>query len=294
MLLSYSQAFYELKNKLQPLYDEREAEALAHEILYYLTGLNKTQRLLQKETLFTEPQQEKYEQAVRELLSGKPLQYVTGYSWFMGREYIVNEHVLIPRPETEELVQWIIDDALNSIPIAIGMEFQILDIGTGSGCIPISLKLALSHADMTSCDISDVALNVAKENAKRLYAPIQFLQLDFLDASQHNKLATYDIIVSNPPYIPALEKERMHTNVKDHEPGIALFVPDDDPLVFYRAIAAFGKEHLKSNGYIYCELDAGQAMECRTLFEEAGYKEVLLSKDMSGNWRMLRAGILNR
>lgn len=285
MFLTYSQAFYELKNKLQPLYEEREAEALAHEILYYLTGLNKTQRLLEKETLFTLTQQEKYVQATSELLSGKPLQYITGSAWFMGREFYVNEHVLIPRPETEELVQWIIDDRKNKVG-----NISILDIGTGSGCIPISLKLALSHTDVTTCDISIDALIVAKENADRLQVSIQLLQLDFLDALQHNKLANYDVIVSNPPYIPVTEKEGMHTNVKDHEPGIALFVPDDDPLVFYRAIAAFGKEHLKSNGYIYCELDAGHAMECKILFEAAGYKDVLLSKDMSGNWRMLRAG----
>ena len=285
MFLSYSKAFYELKNKLQPLYDEREAEALAHEILYFITGLDKTQRLLQKETLFTWPQQEKYEQAVSELLSGKPLQQVTGSAWFMGREYLVNEHVLIPRPETEELVQWIIDDYKDK-----ASNINILDIGTGSGCIPISLKLALNHADITTCDISNGALAVATINAHNLLVEIQFLQLDFLDTSQHNKLALYDVIVSNPPYIPASEKERMHTNVKDYEPGIALFVPDNDPLVFYRAIAAFGKEHLKPKGYIYCELDAGHAMECKALFEEAGYGDVTVRKDIHGNQRMLRAG----
>ena len=286
MLLSYSHAFYELKDKLQPLYDERESESLAHEIMYFITGLDKIQRLLQKEVLFTIAQQEKYELAVSDLLSGKPLQYVTGSAWFLGREFHVTEHVLIPRPETEELVQWIIDDRKNKAG-----NINILEIGTGSGCIPISLKLALKPADVTTCDISNEALNVAKGNANRLKAEVNFLQLDFLDVSQHNKLAANDIIVSNPPYIPATEKERMHTNVKDYEPGIALFVPDDDPLVFYRAIAAFGKEHLKSNGYIYCELDAGHAMDCKTLFEEAGYNNVLLTKDMSGNWRMLRASI---
>ncbi|MFI5196844.1 MAG: peptide chain release factor N(5)-glutamine methyltransferase [Chitinophagales bacterium] len=284
MFLSYSRAFYELKNKLQPLYDDREAEALAHEILYFITGLDKTQRLLQKEMLFTIAQQEKYELAVTDLLSGKPLQYITGSAWFMGREFHVNEHVLIPRPETEELVQWIIDDRKNKAG-----NISILDIGTGSGCIPISLKLALSHADVTTCDISNDALNAAKKNADRLQASIQLLKLDFLDAAQRNKLANYDVIVSNPPYIPVSEKENLHTNVKDYEPGIALFVPDDDPLVFYKALALFGKEHLKPKGYIYCELDAGHAMECKAIFEECGYKEVLIKKDMNGKWRLLSA-----
>jgi release factor glutamine methyltransferase len=283
---SYGSAFYELKNKLQPLYDEREAAAMAHEILHFITGLDKTQRLLKKETVFNDRQQQQYDQATLELLKGRPLQYVTGSAWFRGKEYQVNEHVLIPRPETEELVEWIVTQISNSkFPIP-----KILDIGTGSGCIPISLKLELPGPDVTSSDISSDALSVAAENAKRLHADVHFLQLDFLDASQHNKLAVYDVIVSNPPYIPEADKDSMHKNVKDHEPGIALFVPDNDALVFYRAIAAFGKAHLSSNGYIYCELDAGHALECKQLFKEAGYKDVEVRKDMHGNLRMLRAG----
>ena len=122
---------------------------------------------------------------------------------------------------------------------------------------------------------------------------VEFVQVDFLDATQPNKLAGYDIIVSNPPYIPVSEKEKLHANVKDHEPGIALFVPDNDALVFYRTIALFGKEHLNNNGYIYCELDAGHAMECKAMFEETGYQNVEIRKDMHGNWRMLRAGQRN-
>lgn len=285
MFLTYSRAFYDLKNKLLPLYDEREAEAIAHEVLYYVTGHNKTERLLKKETPFTAPQQKKYEQALKELLTGRPLQYVTGSAWFMGKEYIVNEHVLIPRPETEELVQWIIND-WKSREEAI----KILDIGTGSGCIPISLKQTLTQADVTSCDISNDAIAVAKENADKMQTVVEFLQVDFLDVPQRDKLAGYDIIVSNPPYIPASEKEKLHANVKDYEPGIALFVPDNDALVFYREIAFFCKEHLNNNGYIYCELDARHAMDCKAMFEETGYQNVQIRKDMHGNWRMLRAG----
>lgn len=281
MLLSYSQAFYELKNKLHSLYDEREAAAIAHEILQHITGLDRTRRLLQKETTFTGGQQEQYDKAVASLLTGKPLQYVTGHAWFLGREFVVNEHVLIPRPETEELVQWVIQDRSSAS--------QILDIGTGSGCVPISLKLALPSAHVTSCDISTGALSVAKENARHLGADVLFRQLDFLDPLQWSELGKYDVIVSNPPYIPVSDKERIHTNVKDHEPGIALFVPDNDALLFYRAIAAFGKEHLNANGYIYCELDAMHAFECKDLFEMQGYTDVEVRKDMHGNWRMLIA-----
>ncbi len=302
-MLSYSQAFYELKNRLQLLYEEREAAAIAHEIVGFITKLDKTQRLLQKETLFTEEQQRQYERMSRELQTGKPLQYVISTAWFLGREFFVNENVLIPRPETEELVGFLVESRKSKVvsPREVVSEtssqfqipnslFRILDIGTGSGCIPVSIKLALPDAEVTSCDISKEAITVAQRNARDLHAAVQFLQLDFLDSSQHNKLGVYDVIVSNPPYIPAEEKARLHRNVKDFEPEIALFVPDNDALVFYKAIALFGKEHLMSNGYIYCELDAGHAEECKFMFEEMGYKNVEIRKDMNGNWRMLRAG----
>jgi len=284
-MVTYAQAFYELKDKLQALYDQRESEAIAHEVLFYLTGNNKTDRLLKKDHFLNEAQQSDYEQAAAELLKGRPLQYVTGSAWFMGRDYYVNESVLIPRPETEELVQWVINDWKSR-----NEQVNILDIGTGSGCIPISLKLALIQAQITTCDVSRDALDVAAENKKRLEADIQLLALDFLDASEHNKLSFYDVIVSNPPYIPISEKEHLATNVAAHEPGIALFVPDTDPLVFYRAIAEFGKEHLNDQGYIYCELESGHAAASKKLFEDHGYKNVVIEKDMHGNWRMLKAG----
>jgi len=285
-MATYHQAFYELKNKLQALYDAREAEAIAHEILFYITGYNKTERLLHKDHAFTEKQQAKFELASFELLKGMPLQYVTGSAWFMGREYFVNESVLIPRPETEELVQWILNDWKSR-----DEQIKILDIGTGSGCIPISLKLTLIQADVVTCDISGNALEVAEQNAAKLQADIKLMELDFLDTAQHNKLSVYDVIVSNPPYIPFSDKERMHINVTEHEPDIALFVPDGDALVFYCTIAAFGKNHLKSNGYIYCELDSARAERCKALFEDYDYRNVDIRKDMHGNWRMLKAEI---
>jgi release factor glutamine methyltransferase len=283
-MLTYSHAFYELKNKLQPLYDEREAVAIVHELLHHLTGLSKTQRLIQKDTPFTEAQQNQFGQYEHDLLNGVPLQYVTGSAWFMEREFKVNKGVLIPRPETEELVQWVVDDYR-----AKNKKITILDIGTGSGCIPVTLKSAFPDSEITAVDLSADALEVARENALTFQTPIQFIQSDFLDSSQHNKLGTFDVIISNPPYIPTSDKEKIHPNVKDHEPEIALFVPDDDALLFYRAIALFGKEHLNQNGYIYCELDAAHATECKNLFEQAGYKNVEIRKDMHGNWRMLRA-----
>lgn len=288
-MLTYGKAFYELKDQLQQLYDSNEAAAISHIFLEYVTGLSKLERLDKKDTLFTDAQQNIFDTKIKDLVRGKPVQYATNRAWFLGREYYVNEAVLIPRPETEELVQL----TLKELAAARISTPTILDIGTGSGCIPISIKLALPDADVTTCDISNTALNVAKTNANKLNAQINFIQADFLDTEQHNKLGKYDVIVSNPPYIPAEEKARLHKNVRDFEPALALFVPDNDALVFYKAIAAFGKEHLNANGYIYCELDAAHAEECKLLFEHTGYNEVNIEKDMHGNWRMLRAKMGN-
>ncbi len=283
-MVNFGRAFYDLKGKLQNLYDERESAAIAHEVLNHITGQNKTQRLINKDIIFTEVQNSEYELATSNLSKGVPLQYVLGKAWFMDWEFIVNKSVLIPRPETEELVQWVINDHQNTAGL------NILDIGTGSGCIPISLKLKLPQTNVNSCDISKEALVVAKTNANKLGAVVEFIELDFLNEVGRNILGVYDVIVSNPPYIPKSEAEQMHTNVKDHEPNIALFVPDEDALVFYRAIAWFGLEHLNDKGYIYCELALSKALECKQLFMDSGYKDVEIRKDMHGNWRMLRAG----
>jgi len=283
-MLSYNGAFYELLNKLKGLYDDYESAAIAHEVMHHVTGRDKLQRILEKDTSFSAAEQASFELMQAELLRGKPLQYVIGHAWFMGRRYKVNEHVLIPRPETEELVDWIGQDMKDT-----NNPISIVDIGTGSGCIPISLKLELPNAMVSSCDISSDAIKVAKENALQLQADINVLETDFLDADKRAILGQYDIIVSNPPYIPAGEKEQLHKNVKDFEPSLALFVPNDDALLFYRTIAAFGKEHLNKEGGIYCELHVDYALATKQLFEDMGYKYVELRKDMHGNLRMLKA-----
>jgi len=327
-MLTYSEAFYRLKDKLQPLYDADESVAIAHVFLEFITGFGKMDRLSKKDTLFTERQQGLFDGKSKELIKGKPVQYVTNSAWFMDREFLVNEGVLIPRPETEELVQWVVEDSRKSIvvsrksqveslgskaaPHSLAMasagtqkpKSKILDIGSGSGCIGISLARLLPDAFITCVDISQEALDVLQTNVdwaltaeekSKLAAHIRPVRLDFLNAAIRNKdLGRYDVIVSNPPYIARGEQKKMHPNVKHFEPDIALFVPDNDPLVFYRAIALFGKEHLRQDGYIYCELDAGRAEACKLLFEGAGYKNVELRRDMHGNWRMLRAGTVDR
>ena len=292
-MLTYSQAFYQLKEKLQPLYDVSEAEAIAHLFIEFVTGLNKLDRLTKKDTPFTKRQQEIFDTKTIELVKGKPIQYVTNSAWFMGREFIVNESVLIPRPETEELVQWVVDDQKDK------EKLRILDVGAGSGCIGISLFRYLSNAVVTCVDISKEALDVLQTNIEWVLngeeknkhpENIRLIALDFLNEPIRNKeLGRFDVVVSNPPYIPRRDKAKIHPNVKHFEPDKALFVPDNDALIFYRAISAFGKEHLKQDGYIYCELDTAHAEQCKVLFEEAGYKEVEIRKDMNNNWRMLKA-----
>jgi release factor glutamine methyltransferase len=282
-MLSYLTAFQTLKKELNKLYDEGEAIAIAHEVMEHLTGYNKLQRLSEKEKLFNEQQQRQFDEALARLMKGEPLQYITGVQWFLGRPFQVNKEVLIPRPETEELVTWIAHDWKERTNISI------LDIGTGSGCIPVSLKLLLHAANVTSCDVSSGALQTAKKNATDLQVEVSFLQLDFLNQSNWQPLDHFDIIVSNPPYIPISEQESLGKNVREFEPATALFVPDGDPLIFYRCIALFGKSHLRDGGAIYCELHQDYAEKTKQLFQQMGYANTILQKDMHGNMRMLKA-----
>lgn len=283
-MLSYSTAFYRLLDILKPLYDEGEANAIAHEIMEHITGLTRLQRLDKKEELLSIAQQTQLDTAMAELKAARPLQYITGVAWFMGMPFKVNEHVLIPRPETEELVQWIVNDYKPNVK-----EMNVLDIGTGSGCIPVSLKRLLPAATINSCDVSANAILVAQENARSLDADINIIQVDFLDESHWKQFGQYNIIVSNPPYIPYAEKDTLHANVLEHEPHLALFVLDNDALLFYRKIAAFGKTHLAERGAIYCELHRDYAAATAALFEQSGYSQVTMIKDMHGNDRMLKA-----
>jgi release factor glutamine methyltransferase len=195
----------------------------------------------------------------------------------------VNENVLIPRPETEELVGMIItNNQQNS-------DIKILDIGTGSGCIPIALKKHLPDAVITSIDFSEGAILVAKENASIQNTAIQFIHVDFLDESGWTSFPKFDVIVSNPPYIPLNEKEKMDKNVTAYEPGMALFVPDNDPLLFYKKIAAFGKKHLNPEGKIYLETHEDYAKETAAAFTALQYEHVVIKEDMFGKERMVIA-----
>lgn len=271
-----------IRSQLLNTYEPGEAHAMADWLLEHYAGTGRKDRLNYSKILSTAEDDRIYKWIER-LLKQEPLQYVLNEAWFCGFRFYVDDRVLIPRPETEELIEWIISDC--KFPID---ALSILDIGTGSGCIPISLKRRLGKADVSAIDISAAALEVATRNASQLGVPVNFLEIDFLNPSQREKLASYDVIVSNPPYIPEKDKESMQDNVLAYEPGTALFVKDNDPLVFYKAIAAFGQSHLKPNGAIYVEIHENGGKTCMELFLQAGY-DTDMKKDMQGKDRMIRA-----
>jgi release factor glutamine methyltransferase len=268
--------------QLSTIYEEGEATSISDWLLENLTGTRKTERLIQKESTLDSSQQLQFSSYLQALLRHEPIQYVLHEAWFCGLKLYVDSNVLIPRPETEELVEWIISNC--KFPVD---ELRILDIGSGSGCIPIALKRRIRKAQVWSCDISEGALQVAKQNAATLGTEVNFLQLNFLDPTLWDQLPVADIIVSNPPYIPANEKEKMQANVTRYEPSTALFVPDNDPLLFYKAIARFGKQKLAAGGVIYLEINEDLGKPVTSLFESEGYT-VELKKDMQGKDRMVR------
>jgi release factor glutamine methyltransferase len=219
---------------------------------------------------------------LHQLLLHRPIQYILGEAWFYDMKLKVDENVLIPRPETEELVSMIITNHDETL-------VQILDIGTGSGCIPIALKKHLPGATITSIDVSEGAILLAKENAGTQETSIEFIHSDFLDEATWVNFPAFDVIVSNPPYIPVKEKEKMDKHVTAFEPHLALFVPDNDPLLFYRKIAIFGKLHLNANGKIYLETHEDYAKETAALFMSLGYEQVIIKEDIFGKERMVIA-----
>jgi release factor glutamine methyltransferase len=275
-----------LKKQLANQFETVELNPILSILIEHITGWDQLQQALHKDSPVSDEQALAFEAASAELQAGKPIQYITGKAWFMGEAYTVNEQVLIPRPETEELVDWILEYA--SIK---GNALRILDIGTGSGCIAIALKKALPESTITAIDISPNALKLAAKNASDLGADIAFVPLDILNTAFLP--GQYDVIVSNPPYIPMQEMKNMDLQVTAHEPNIALFVPDEDPLLFYKAIARLAKLHLTPNGQLFFEIhyDQGEAMV--TLLDEMHF-HVELREDLFGKDRMIRAGLKPR
>lgn len=268
---------------LAPRYDAAEAERFFYISLEELKGWRRMDYLMHPEAIVTETELGQWQDVLQQLEQFRPIQYIFGKAYFYGLEFSVNENTLIPRPETEELVEWIIHENNKR------GSFNILDIGTGSGCIPISLSANLPQADVSAIDISVAALAVAKENAVVNNVSVNFIQTDILDADTLPE--QYDVIVSNPPYVRNLEKVEIQPNVLDYEPHLALFVDDADPLVFYRKIAQLAKVYLKPGGRLYYEINQYLGPETVALLEQTGFVNVVLRKDFMGNDRMIACSV---
>lgn len=282
-------AYKQLLANLYDLYSDREAANIADWVIEQVTGQSKINRILYKDLAVSLEQQERLQNITLQLLAHKPVQYVLNEVWFAEMKLFVNEHVLIPRPETEELVDWIAND-LKKLTREAQHEMTLLDVGTGSGCIPVSLKKQMPSIKISALDISTKALDVAKRNAADHQTIINFLEVDFLNANTWNQFAKFDVIVSNPPYIKEQEATNMAKNVLDYEPAIALFVADDDALIFYKAIAVFAQQHLTTNGCVYVEINEALGAEVIETFARQGFTKIEMRKDLQGKDRKIKAG----
>lgn len=290
--MTIHEASQQLRFQLFELYDDREAGNIADLVMENISGWTKIDRVVNKTVPLSSLQLQQLNDYTKALMANKPLQYVLHEAWFFGMKLYVDENVLIPRPETEELADWIVKDNISSKFIVHSSQVSnVLDIGTGSGCIPLAVKKNLPGFEVHAADISGGALQVAKKNAVAHELDIHFYLLDILDAAAWQPLPPFDIIVSNPPYIPQSDKSSMAANVLQYEPHLALFVDNEDPLLFYRAIAAFAHSHLKPGGYIYLEIHEEMAQAAIALYREKGFTNIELRKDLQGRDRMLRAGL---
>jgi release factor glutamine methyltransferase len=278
--------------ELGAIYPKEEIDSFFYSCIEHYLNLERFILAIQPGITLTKEEEQPLFEALSELKLQKPLQYILGTAHFMDLELQVDENVLIPRPETEELVQWILLDAERSRSVISTTlndhPLRILDIGVGSGCIAIALAKHLPNVTVFALDVSEGALNVARKNAASNGVDITFLHEDILDIELE---LDFDIIVSNPPYIRELEKEGIQKNVKDFEPDTALFVSDEDPLLFYRAIIDFAEKHLSEKGKLYFEINQYLGEETKALFHARNFSEIELRKDMFGNDRMLKANV---
>ena len=284
--MTTGEVYIDFIRELKTVYEEREAETISDWVFENVTGMKRWERRANQNKEIKNSEHQQLQKYLTELLQHKPVQYVLNEAWFYKMKFFVNEDVLIPRPETEELVEWIVNEF--EAGNANGSKTRnILDIGSGSGCISICLKKELPGANLFAIDISEKALAVAQKNARDLNAPVDFLQIDFLDENKWNTLFQYDIIVCNPPYIPLKEKDSLGRNVIDFEPAVALFVDDDNPFIFYQKIAKFSKNYLRANGRIYFEVHELQAENIKGILENEVFTATI-KKDIYGKDRMVR------
>lgn len=332
--MTVQQSTQQLLFSLFHIYEEREARNIADLVMENVTGWKRIDRIINKQVPVSKHIEILLAGYTQDLLRHKPVQYVLHEAWFYEMKFFVDEHVLIPRPETEELVRWVVGEVRSSVfkvqsseagvqsresedgsqemsagaglepaqtgsgtwSVALGAHqnqeanpITILDIGTGSGCIAIALKKKLPGARVYACDVSKKALEVAAGNAGANQTHVAFVSCDFLDCAERNALPLTDIIISNPPYVPCSDMETMQQHVTGYEPHLALFVADNDPLLFYKEIAGFAQTHLTDSGQIFVELHENMGIAVSEVFRLSGFKNIELRQDMQGKNRMLKA-----
>ena len=299
LLKQYKSHFFDALKNSQ---DEQEIESFFFILTEYLHNLKRVDVALNPNFELSEADIVKWNAILALLQQEKPIQHITGEAWFYGLQFEVNENTLIPRPETEELVEWIIESwklEVGSWKSENQKRINVLDIGTGTGCIPITLKTNLPQANVSAIDVSEMALEVAKRRSEEKKVEVNFIQANILEVEDVSKIQTsisqlptnFDIIVSNPPYVRNLEKQEIKKNVLDYEPHLALFVEDTDALLFYRKIAQLSIKNLSPNGLLFFEINQYLGKETVELLENLGFKNIELKKDMFGNDRMIRCSI---
>jgi release factor glutamine methyltransferase len=267
-----------INNELTGIYPKSEIEGFIRIILEEVCGLSFTEQLVQNHKKLKVADFEKITTIISRLKNFEPIQYILGETEFYGLKLTVNPSVLIPRPETEELVEWIVQ-------IGLPDNLKIIDIGTGSGCIALALKSQLRKAEVFGVDISENALKVARQNAQKCNLDVCFFQADIFNWEQTG-WKKFDVIVSNPPYVRESEKVLMHSNVLNYEPRNSLFVPDSNQLVFYRTITAFAKKHLASKGLLFFEINENMGYEMNEMLMSSGFSEIEIRKDINNKNRM--------
>lgn len=272
----------EFIQKLETIYDLQEIESFFYIITEFLHQKKRIDLALEPNFSINAIEVEKWNAIIAQLKQEKPIQYILGETEFYGLRFLVNENTLIPRPETEELVDLILNEnSKNKIP-----NLKILDVGTGSGCIAISLAKNLPEAKVFALDVSEKALETAKKNAEMNKVEVEFLHQSILETEDLKQ--QFDIVVSNPPYVRNLEKQEIKKNVLEYEPHLALFVEDNDPLIFYRKIAQLAQKNLSKNGKLYFEINQYLGKETSELLQDLGFQNIELIKDVYGNDRMIQ------
>lgn len=283
--MTIGEAYKQLSLLLQAIYEPREARNIANLIIENITRFSGSERIVHQHENITNHQENLLQQMTIALLAHKPVQYVLHEAYWCKMKWYVDESVLIPRPETEELVEWIIEDSQQAMH---DVQYTMLDVGTGSGCIAIALKKNLPKTKIWAADVSAEALHVAKRNALANEAEIEFIKMNALDKEGWKALPALDCIVSNPPYIAQSEAGLMNDNVLKYEPHLALFVLDDNPLVFYETISSFGWHYLKNGGKLFFEINESLSNEVAQLLSTKGYQNIEIKKDLQNKSRMVK------